>query len=485
MKRILTAIVLSCAVLSVWAGGNKNGGAFITGRVTCEGKGLENVVVTDGYRCVVTDKKGSYRIATLGDSRFVYISTPAGYLTECERTIPKFYHEIDLGKTNRYDFRLSKNPKDDIKHMFILEADVQAGLEEHWKLYDPIVEDGRELVKGYSDIDVFGLNCGDIFWDAPKKYFSAYMEQAEKYAFPIYRAIGNHDMDFYGRTHETSYRTFESFFGPTRYSFNKGKAHYIVVNDNFYVGREYFYIGYLDEATMKWLEEDLSHVPEGTLVFFITHIPTRITEKARPFSYNYSRLGGEVTNAEAVYRLLDKYETHFLSGHLHSNQNIIFNDRHMEHNTAAVCGIWWHGDVCADGTPQGYGVYEVEGNRVKWFYKSAGYPKDYQFRAYPIGASSQYPDDIIVNVWNWDKTWKVEWLEDGKNMGSMTQYEGIDPYADQVCREKKKTIQSWIAAKNNDHMFRATPVDTKSRIVIKVTDRFGNVYTQELSKQAL
>ena len=56
MKRILTAVVLSCAVLSVWAGGNKNGGAFITGKVTCEGKGIENVVVTDGYRCVVTDK---------------------------------------------------------------------------------------------------------------------------------------------------------------------------------------------------------------------------------------------------------------------------------------------------------------------------------------------------------------------------------------------------------------------------------------------
>ncbi len=481
MKRILLIIVvLFGAAFAVQAGHRRDAG-LITGSVTCDGKGIENVVVTDGIRCVLTDKKGVYRIPTLGESRFVYISTPAGYLTDCERTVPKFYHEVDLQKTNRYDFRLKKNPKDDNHHVFILEADVQAGLEEHWKQYAPIVADCNELVREYSHTDVFGLNCGDIFWDTPGKYFDAYMKQAEKLGFPVYRAIGNHDIDFNGRTHETSYRTFEGFFGPTRYSFNKGKAHYIVVNNNFFVGREYFYIGYVDEQTMKWLEEDLSYVPEGTLVFFMTHIPTRITEKERPFAYNYARLGGETINAESVLRLLDKYETHFLSGHLHSNANIRFTHRHMEHNTAAVCGIWWHGDTCTDGTPQGYGVYEVEGNHVKWYYKSAGHPKEYQFRAYPRGASSQHPADIIANVWNWDEEWKVEWLENGKNMGAMTRYEGIDPYADNMCNEKKKTIQSWIAATSTGHLFRATPAEADSDIVIRVTDRFGNIYTQNVT----
>ena len=98
----------------------------------------------------------------------------------------------------------------------------------------------------------------------------------------------------------------------------------------------------------------------------------------------------------------------------------------MEHNTAAVCGIWWHADVCIDGTPQGYGVYEVDGNQVKWYYKSAGHPKDYQFRSYAAGTSKEFPKDIIANVWNWDKNWKVEWLENGKVMGTMTQYTGVD-----------------------------------------------------------
>lgn len=481
MKRFSILILFLYIGLFLWAG-DRHSSNVLTGTVTCNGRGVPGVVVTDGTRCVTTDKKGVYKLPVQGDARFVYLSTPAGYLTECDRTIPRFYQEIEPGKYRHYDFYLTKNPKDDTRHLFVLEADVQAGLPEHWKQYAPIVEEISGLAKEHSQKDVFGLNCGDIFWDTPLKSFPDYMTQAEKLGFPVFRSIGNHDIDTHGRTHETSYHTFESFFGPTHYSFNKGKAHYIVINNNFYVGRDYFYIGYFDEQTLKWMEADLSYVPQGTLLFVICHIPTRVTEKERPFGYDYMRLGGETTNAGALHRMLDKYETHFLSGHLHSNANIVFSERHMEHNTAAVCGIWWHGDVCVDGTPRGYGVYEIDGNQVTWYYKGAGHPRDYQFRAYPVGTSQQFPKDVIANVWNWDKAWKVEWLEDGKPMGAMVQYTGIDPYADQVCTEKRKTIQGWIAAASTNHLFRATPTRADAEIEIQVTDRFGQVYRQKISK---
>ncbi|MCS2968928.1 hypothetical protein NXW94_30135 [Bacteroides ovatus] len=35
-----------------------------------------------------TDASGKYSIPTLGDSRFVYICTPSGYLTDRKGTIP-------------------------------------------------------------------------------------------------------------------------------------------------------------------------------------------------------------------------------------------------------------------------------------------------------------------------------------------------------------------------------------------------------------
>lgn len=50
-----------------------------------------------------------------------------------------------------------------------------------------------------------------------------------------------------------------------------------------------------------------------------------------------------------------------LTGHTHNNGNVVFNDSLMEHNTAAVCGTFWKADICTDGTPSGYGVYEVDG----------------------------------------------------------------------------------------------------------------------------
>ena len=65
--------------------------------------------------------------------------------------------------------------------------------------------------------------------------------------------------------------------------FNKGNAHYIVVDNNFFIGRDYFYMGYLDEKTFAWLDQDLSYVPKGSLVFFIMHIPSRQTEKQEAF----------------------------------------------------------------------------------------------------------------------------------------------------------------------------------------------------------
>ncbi|MCS2304177.1 hypothetical protein NXX23_20730 [Bacteroides ovatus] len=47
------------------------------------------------------------------------------------------------------------------------------------------------------------------------------MKRADQLDIPIYRVVGNHDMNYDGRTHETSYKTFEDTFGPSYYSFSK------------------------------------------------------------------------------------------------------------------------------------------------------------------------------------------------------------------------------------------------------------------------
>mgnify|MGYP000730149984 CR=1 FL=1 len=89
-------------------------------------------------------------------------------------------------------------------------------------------------------------------------------------------------MNYDGRTHETSYKTFEDTFGPSYYSFNKGNAHYIVVDNNFFIGRDYFYMGYLDEKTICMALTRIYHtLPKGSLVFFIMHYPLPVKRKSK------------------------------------------------------------------------------------------------------------------------------------------------------------------------------------------------------------
>ena len=95
----------------------------------------------------------------------------------------------------------------------------------------------------------------------------------------------------------------------------------------------------------------------------------------------------------------------------------------------------------------------------------------------------EYSKDIIANVWNYDDQWKVEWLENGKLMGEMTQYTGQDPMAVKMVKDNRKTMESWIAPLSTKHMFRATPRHANSKLAIRVTDRFGNVYQEEITRK--
>ncbi|MCK9437380.1 MAG: hypothetical protein M0Q12_09250, partial [Synergistaceae bacterium] len=90
--------------------------ATVEGKVTSEGEGLPNVVVTDGYQCVVTGSDGSFRLIPHQNAKFIYISTPAGYLPAEEMQVPLFYIPIEKGR-ECYDFALRKNPLDDTRQL--------------------------------------------------------------------------------------------------------------------------------------------------------------------------------------------------------------------------------------------------------------------------------------------------------------------------------------------------------------------------------
>ena len=86
MKKIVISFLM--VVNAVWALQAKE----IKGTVKdTEGKGVAGVVVSDGLNTVVTDSKGRYVMDADADSRFVFISTPAGYISSTLRGQNLFY----------------------------------------------------------------------------------------------------------------------------------------------------------------------------------------------------------------------------------------------------------------------------------------------------------------------------------------------------------------------------------------------------------
>ena len=450
--------------------------ADIYGTVRSGKTPLAGVTVSDGYNCTVTDANGIFQLKASPDANYVSVSTPSGYLPPVDSLNHPLFYKPLTAADNYYDFDLVKNPRDDKRHIFMAQADIQVVAEEELCEYDEQVAHAREHIKSLGDdVDVFGLDCGDIVGDHPELYPSALKHRAG-FGFPIYHVMGNHDEQYYGRTHETSQRRFESHFGPSNYSFNRGNVHYIAVDNCFYIGRDYFYMGYIDERTFRWLEQDLANVPAGTPVVFFMHIPLKNEAGTQPFRYDGRSVAEETVNANHLIDLLKPYNVHMITGHMHWNRNVEHADNLYEHNTASGCGLWWQTRECEDGTPRGYGIYKVNGNDFEWYYMGAGHDRDYQMRVYLPGATPEAPEDVVANVWNADSQWKIELLEDGVPVAEMTQFVARDPLTVSLIADRSKLKYSWTSASANPHMFRARPVNPNAKITVRATDRFGNVY---------
>ena len=330
MKRILsTAILTAIAISSINA-------KEIKGTVKdTEGNAVAGVVVSDGLNVVTTDAKGRFVMDADQDSRFVFVSTPAGYISSTLEGKTLFYKEI-RNKTKSYDFVLEKNPQDDTNHNVIVIADPQISERSELADLSKQADDMAEFVKGMDGDYTFGICLGDIVgWD--HSIYPEYNKIMAKTGIDYRYVIGNHDMTNWGRSYETSMKNYGDMYGPAWYSFNVGDGHYVMLNDNFYVGRDYFYIGYLDERQLSWLEKDLSYVPKGSRVVVSLHIQTT-NDKSDRDAFQYGIIGDNLCNKPALYAMLEPYKATILSGHSHTADYEQISENIFEMNIAGFCG---------------------------------------------------------------------------------------------------------------------------------------------------
>lgn len=471
MKNILISLLFLTA--GVLAADAKN----IKGTVKdLDGNGVAGVVVSDGLNTVQTDAKGRYTMDTDSESRYLFISTPAGYKSETLEGKTLYYQK--LGVARNYDFLVEKKDKDDTNHNIIVIADPQISEADEFPELEVHAKDIGAFVQTLDGDDTFGLCLGDIVgWN--HALYPEYNKVMLHAGIQFRNVMGNHDMTNYGDRHEGSMKDYEDTFGPAWYSFNVGKVHYVVLNDNFFIGRDWYYIGYLDKRQLEWLANDLSYVPKGSTVIVSLHIPTTLSEADRN-AFTYNDISEIMANKKGLYQLLSPYKTLILSGHMHTGNNQLISDNLMEHNVTGLCGAWWCGPVCCDGAPVGYKIYEIDGDDIRWQYKPSGLSLDHQFKFYVDAA--QHEGYVVANVWDYDPLWKVEYFEDGVKVCDMERFKGQDPYAVECYKDPSKLKRSWVWALPTENLFRAKHSPEAKCLEVRVTDRFGRVFSEKVSR---
>lgn len=434
----------------------------IKGRIRSKGKGLPGVVVSDGYTVMATDKKGRFEFEVHPDAVTFFISTPAGYAFLRENSISRHYSQLSgINFKKEIKFNLEKLDKDDNEHEFFVWADPQVkNKKDVEKLMTQTLPDMQQMIAKSGDGALLhGITVGDIVWDE-LKLFEDYSKAVAQMNIPFFQCLGNHDMDYRKGGDETSDDTFQQTFGPTYYSFNRGQVHYVVMDNVRYLGKDRQYDGFIQQHQLDWLQKDLSFVPMDKLIVLCVHIPIHKHTK----------------NNDALYALLKDRNVHIMSGHTHYHQNIV-TDNIYEHNHGTVCGAWWTGDICEDGTPNGYAIYKVKGTRLSWLYKATGKDSSYQMKPYLSNADDQNKL-LQVNIWNHDAQWKTEYIVDGVNKGELTQYQGMDPDAyNNFLGPDKPKPRGFAEPKNTRHLFKALIPASAQEVIVNAFDPFGNKFT--------
>ena len=451
----------------------------VRGVVRAAGRGLASVAVTDGRTVAATAADGTFELIANANRPFVYLSLPAGYRIPRHATgTAHLYRPLrpDAAGEAEAVFELEPDPRGDDAHAFVVLADPQTqDAYDMGRFHAETVPSVAATIAALGDVPVFGVADGDIMYDHLELY-PEYERAVERMGVPFFQVVGNHDLDFDGLTDEASIRTFQRHFGPPYYSFDRGAVHYVVLDDVFWNHAGYF--GYLDAAQLAWLEADLARVEAGRPVVVFLHIPVHSTASLRRGEAVPSPRNA-VTNREALYRLLEPYAAHVISGHTHESEHVFEGGVH-EHVCGAACGAWWSGPICYDGTPNGYAVYEVRGEELRWRYQGTDQAPDHQMRLYAPGADAAHPRALVANVWDWDPAWSVVFYEGGDRRGALERRLGTDPLAERLHRgTDKPPRRTWVEPVPTGHLFYAEPSGA-GPVRVEATDRFGRVYTATL-----
>ena len=511
-------------------------GTTVYGIVSSAGVGVENVVVSDGAEVTVTNEKGIYQLKSAKKWGYVFISVPSGYEVPSVGVLPQFHRALknSADVVERADFKLEKVDGQDSYKIFMLGDMHLANRTGDLGQFAQFTSDLTDYMTRHKGEKMYALTLGDMTWDlywySNSYYFPQYLNTVNSQIknLQIFHTMGNHDNDFQTRSDYDAAVKYVDQICPTYYSFNIGKVHYVVMDDidcSSYDGStSRNYVKSLSAEQLDWLAKDLSYVAKTTPVVVAMH-----AQVFYPTTSGF-KIDHDPVNTLRLFDILDGYTVRFVTGHTHKLFNvtpdapIVDGHNFREYNSGSVCASWWWSGnltpgihIGTDGTPGGYGIWDVTGTDFQCLYKSTGWPEEYQFRSYDlnnvhfsmadvplmpsdISASvknaymqyvNAYPqnndNEVLINIWNWNSDWTLSVVDENRKTLPYTEVWAYDPLHIAALSVKRfnnaKLTQtpSFITDKFT-HFFKVKADDADTDLVITVKDEFGNEWTENMQR---
>lgn len=502
-------------------------GYNVYGLITDGTSPVAGVMVSDGVNITTTDSKGVYYLNSDKSYGYVFMTIPSGYEAQSEGFLPVFWQPLKspVATAERNDFTLTKTSNDNFT-LYILGDMHLANRTGDLSQFSSYITDLKNNISSTSG-KKYALTLGDMTWDlywySNNFGFSQYVDLMNGYFTDLqfFHTMGNHDNDYQAIGDFAKEQPYRDHLTPTYYSYNIGKVHFIVMDDIDFndvgagTGIRGDYVTDFTANQMSWLKKDLSYVSKDTPIVLSTHAPVYRPNGATGWRVGLSGANapGE-GNTEDLVAALSGYKVHIFTGHTHKTFNYDNKSQNIfEHNAGSVCGSWWWSghltpgvNIAQDGAPGGYTVLTVKGTDFSWIYKSAGYDKSYQFRSYDMNEvkkvmtsdlggnktkwntyvsniKSYDANDVLLNIWNYDSDWTVSVTEGGKALTVTPVYQ-YDPLH-MIALSAKRFLTSDSPSFTTDswnHFFLVKPSSATSTLEIKVTDRFGNVYSETMTR---
>ena len=498
----------------------------VHGYVRCSGNPLAGVVVSDGYIVTQTDADGHYSMQSAKQTGYVFVSLPSGFKADKVGVLPQFFKHTaqpeDVAEELDFDLLPDEGQEN---HTMLFFGDIHlANRTKDKTQFAKFTSEVNDYISANSSEKVYAMTLGDmtwdVFWYVNNFDLASYAAlAADMPDLQIFHTIGNHDHDMNATGDWDTVNAFRTILAPNWYSFNIGKVHYMVV-DNIECtnqtasttnGDYRTYNTYVVSDILDWIKKDLQYVDKKTPIVVTMHAPV------------WNETGSNyLDNTSAFTSCFNGYSNvRFISGHTHKHRTV-FKGNMTEINSGAVCAAWWWGgyyyptlNITQDGAPNGYRIAHFNGTGMESRYKGVGRADDYQFRSYDrntikldaasvgITASANasaytsyiqsYCDydqassanEVIINVWDYDTTWKVEASEDNVHFTSCTRYKAYDPLYFLVYvakRFKASAANPSFAPGATRHMFKYTASSANATVYIRVTDDEGRVYTETMTR---